>query len=90
MDRNRRSLARLDEKACLDFLAGMVRHKSYSRDGGRARAGRASWPSSMRALGLEAELQPVEGDARQRHRPLAAARAAARACCSTAISTPIR
>ena len=55
-------LARLDEKACLDFLAGDGAPQELLADRGRAEAGRASWPSSMRELGLEAELQPVEGE----------------------------
>lgn len=59
MDRDVR-LARLDEKACLDFLAEMVRRKSYSEtDGERALA--EFMVDHMRAIGLEAELQPVEG-----------------------------
>ena len=33
IDRNA-VLARLDEKACLDFLSAMVRHKSYSQTDG--------------------------------------------------------
>jgi acetylornithine deacetylase len=59
MDRNA-LLARLDEKACLGFLSEMARHKSYSQtDGERALA--AFMAARMRDLGLEAELQPVEG-----------------------------
>lgn len=53
-------LARLDETAALDFLAQMVRHKSYSEtEGERVLAG--FMVERMRALGLEAELQPVAG-----------------------------
>lgn len=54
-------IAQIDEKACLDFLAEMVRHKSYSEtDGERALAGFMA--ERMRGIGLEAELQPVEGE----------------------------
>jgi acetylornithine deacetylase len=60
MDTNR-ILGMVDEKACLDFLAAMVRHKSYSAtDGERALA--AFMVDRMRDIGLAAELQPVEGD----------------------------
>jgi acetylornithine deacetylase len=53
-------LARIDEKACLDFLSRMVQHKSYSQtDGERELA--AFMAREMRTLGLEAELTPVEG-----------------------------
>jgi acetylornithine deacetylase len=54
-------LARLDRKFCLDFLANMVRHKSYSQtDGERALA---RWMAEqMRGLGIESELQKVEGE----------------------------
>ncbi len=53
-------LARLDGKACLDFLAEMVRHKSYSgTEGERALA--EFVVGHLRRLGLDAELQPVEG-----------------------------
>lgn len=59
MDRDSR-LMRIDEKACLDFLAEMVRCKSYSEsDGERALA--EFMVEHMRRIGLEAELQPVEG-----------------------------
>ncbi len=53
-------LARIDEKACLDFLSRMVQHKSYSQTEGE-RALAAFMKSEMQALGLEAELTPVEG-----------------------------
>lgn len=53
-------LARIDEASCLDFLSRMARHRSYSQtDGERELAGFMA--DSMRALGLEAELTPVEG-----------------------------
>ncbi|HTZ78112.1 MAG TPA: M20/M25/M40 family metallo-hydrolase [Stellaceae bacterium] len=53
-------LARIDEKACLDFLSRMVQHKSYSQTEGE-RALAAFMKGEMQALGLEAELTPVEG-----------------------------
>lgn len=53
-------LALLDEKACLDFLAQMVRHKSYSQSEGE-RALAEFMAARLREVGLEAELQPVEG-----------------------------
>lgn len=50
----------IDEKACLDLLSEMVRHKSYSEtDGERALASRMV--EIMRECGLEAELTPVDG-----------------------------
>ena len=56
------SLARsIDEQACLDTLAGMVRHKSYSEtEGERELAERMV--EIMSGMGLDAELQPVEGN----------------------------
>lgn len=55
------ALARgLDAKACLDLVAEMARHKSYSEtDGERTLAQHMA--GRMQALGLEAMLQPVEG-----------------------------
>lgn len=54
-------LAHVDPQECLDTLAAMVRHKSYSQtDGERALAARMV--EEMAALGLEAELTPVPGD----------------------------
>ncbi|MEQ9811884.1 MAG: M20 family metallopeptidase [Azospirillaceae bacterium] len=54
-------LDRIDERACLDFLATMVRHKSYTQtEGEKALAG--FMVERMRDLGLEAELSPVPGD----------------------------
>lgn len=53
-------LAQIDEKACLDFLAQMVRHKSYSETAGE-RVLAEFMVARMRDLGLEAGLQPVEG-----------------------------
>ncbi len=56
------SLARnIDEKACLETLAEMVRHKSYSETEGERRLAERM-VEIMTAMGLEARLQPVEGD----------------------------
>ncbi|HEV2302584.1 MAG TPA: M20/M25/M40 family metallo-hydrolase [Stellaceae bacterium] len=53
-------LARIDERASLDFLARMVRMKSYSEsEGERELAGFMA--EAMRGLGLEAALTPVPG-----------------------------
>ncbi len=54
-------LARVDRKFCLDFLSKMVQHKSYSQtDGERALA---RWMAEqMRGLGIEADVQTVEGE----------------------------
>ena len=54
-------LDRVDDKACLDFLAAMARHKSYSQTPGE-RVLAEFMAGQMRALGLEAELTPVEGE----------------------------
>jgi acetylornithine deacetylase len=54
-------LARIDEPACLDFLAAMARHKSYSQTPGE-RVLAEFMAAQMGALGLEAELTPVEGE----------------------------
>ncbi len=53
-------LARIDAAACLDFLSRMARHRSYSQTDGERELARFM-ADSMRALGLEAELTPVEG-----------------------------
>ena len=56
------ALARsIDEAACLATLAEMVRHKSYSETPGE-RVLAARMVEIMTAMGLEAYLQPVEGD----------------------------
>nr|WP_245195631.1 M20/M25/M40 family metallo-hydrolase [Aureimonas populi] len=53
---------RIDERACLDTLAEMVRHKSYSETPGE-RALAERMVEIMRGMGLdEAYLMPVEGD----------------------------
>ncbi len=54
-------LARLDEKAALDFLSAMARHKSYSETEGE-RVLAAFMAERMREIGVEAELQPVVGE----------------------------
>lgn len=55
------ALAALDEKACIDFLACMVQHKSYTETEGERRLAE-HMRDRMGELGLEAELQPVEGE----------------------------
>lgn len=52
---------RIDRKACLDILADMVRHKSYSETPGE-RMLAEHMVALMRGMGLEVELQPVVGD----------------------------
>ncbi len=54
-------LDRIDARAALDFLAEMVRFKSYSGEPGETELARFM-AGRMEALGLRAELQPVEGD----------------------------
>jgi len=51
----------IDEKASLDIVADMVRHKSYSQTPGE-RVLAEHMAAVMRDMGLEVELQPVEGD----------------------------
>jgi acetylornithine deacetylase len=58
MDR-REMLARIDRTRCVDFLAAMVRHKSYSGTSGESELARFM-AANMRELGLSAELQEVE------------------------------
>jgi acetylornithine deacetylase len=56
-------VARIDEKACLDFLSMMVRHKSHSEtEGERVLARRMT--QEMKAIGLDADLQPFNDGAR--------------------------
>ncbi len=52
-------LGRIDEKACLDFLAAMARHKSYTETPGE-RVLCEFMRDRMREIGLEADLTPVE------------------------------
>lgn len=56
-------VAMIDEKACLDFLSMMVRHKSHSEtEGERVLARRMT--EEMKAIGLDADLQPFIDGAR--------------------------
>jgi len=54
-------LARIDQKSCLNFLAGMVQHKSYTQTEGERELA-SFMVRQMQALGLEAALTPVPGD----------------------------
>jgi acetylornithine deacetylase len=54
-------IRRVDERACLDFLAQMVRHKSYSQTEGERELA-VFMADSMRSIGLQTTLQPVEGE----------------------------
>jgi acetylornithine deacetylase len=54
-------LARIDTKACLDFVAAMARHKSYSQTEGE-RTLAAFMAKAMQDMGLDAALTPVEGE----------------------------
>lgn len=54
-------IARVDGKACLDFLAAMVRHKSHTQTPGECELA-AHMAEAMRKLGLEVEMTPVEGE----------------------------
>jgi acetylornithine deacetylase len=54
-------LARIDKKACLDFLSAMVKQKSYSETEGEI-ALTAWMVERLRELGLEAELQRFAGE----------------------------
>ena len=51
----------IDEAACLETLSEMVRFKSYSETEGERRLAERM-VEIMRGMGLEAELQPVEGN----------------------------
>lgn len=53
-------LERVDERACLQFLARMVQHQSYSETPGE-RVLAEYMVEQMRGLGLEAGLTPVPG-----------------------------
>lgn len=56
-------VAGIDEQACLDFLSMMVRHKSHSEtEGERVLARRMT--QEMKAIGLDADLQPFNDGAR--------------------------
>ena len=52
-------IRRVDEKASLDFLARMIRFKSYSATPGEAEISRFM-VEAMKGIGLDAEQQPVE------------------------------
>lgn len=54
-------LAQIDPQDCLDTLAAMVRHKSYSQTEGETLLA-TEMMRQMQALGMEAELTPVPGD----------------------------
>jgi acetylornithine deacetylase len=54
-----RLVASVDAKRSLDFLAAMIRHKSYSNTPGESELSRFM-VAEMQKLGLEAELQEVE------------------------------
>lgn len=54
-------LASVDERSCLDFLANMVRYKSYSASLGELELTRYM-DEQMRAIGLDSRLLPVPGD----------------------------
>ena len=53
-------LKRVDEQACIDFLAEMVRHRSYSETEGERELA-LFMQRAMREIGLESKLQPVTG-----------------------------
>ncbi len=54
-------LARIDTQGALDFLASMARHKSYTQTEGERTL--AVWMRDrMAELGLDAALQPIEGE----------------------------
>jgi len=59
----RQLTARVDRAASLEFLSRMVRFKSYSNTPGELDLAKFMM-EAMRSLGLEAELQPVEGERR--------------------------
>ena len=52
-------VAQIDEKACLDFLSKMVQHKSHSETEGERELARVM-AAEMKAIGLDAELQPFD------------------------------
>jgi acetylornithine deacetylase len=54
-------LASVNEKACLDFLAGMARIRSYTETEGERDCVR-HMVRAMRAIGMEAAEAPVEGE----------------------------
>ncbi|PKE30872.1 acetylornithine deacetylase [Rahnella sp. AA] len=54
-------LAAIDDEYCLNFLARMVQHKSYSQTDGERKLAEYM-ASQMQMLGLETQLQPVPGE----------------------------
>lgn len=54
-------IATVDEQACIARLKDMVRHKSYTETEGE-RLLAAHMADILREIGLDAELQPVEGE----------------------------
>ena len=54
-------LKSIDEAACIDFLAGMIRHKSYTQTDGERRLVEYMC-KAMRDIGLDAAMTPVEAD----------------------------
>ncbi len=54
-----RLLALVDRRKCLDFVAGMVRHRSYSNTPGESDLSRFM-ARSMEAMGLDTTLQEME------------------------------
>ncbi|MCW2105274.1 M20/M25/M40 family metallo-hydrolase [Rahnella aquatilis] len=54
-------LAAVDDVYCLNFLARMVQHKSYSQTDGERKLAEYM-ASQMQMLGLETQLQPVPGE----------------------------
>ena len=60
MDEARDLASRVDEQACIDFLAQMIRHKSYSETEGERELA-VFMERAMRDIGLESSLQPVTG-----------------------------
>ena len=54
-------LDRVDEQACLDFLAAMVRQQSYTQTAGERQLA-VFMHDAMTGLGLQSELQPVSAD----------------------------
>jgi acetylornithine deacetylase len=56
-------IARVDRAASLDFLSRMIQFKTYSNTPGELELAKFM-VDALRGLGLEAELQPVEGERR--------------------------
>ena len=56
---SRELIGKVDEKACLEFLASMVRHKSYSETEGEVALARYM-AKEIEKLGLTSDLQPFD------------------------------